>query len=321
MNILLTGGAGYIGSVVAEILEKKSHSIIIVDDLRDGNLKAVSKNARFYCHDFGNPETLHQIFSENSIDVVFHFAASANVPHSKVEPLEYYENNTSNTMTLLRFMMKFGVKKIIFSSTAAVFGEPQYSPINEDHPLTPINPYGYSKLFCEEILKDCYHAYGIKYVVFRYFCAAGATKEHGESRKHESHLIPIVLDTLLNKRDEVPVFGNDFDTVDKTGVRDYIHVTDIANAHILGMEMLENTSGEIFNLGNGKGYSVLEIIKATEEIFGKKIPFKIYGRRDGDPATLVASSEKAEKLLHWKPENTLKDILLTAFQWRKNPLF
>jgi UDP-glucose 4-epimerase len=321
MNILITGGAGYIGSVVAEILEKQGHSIIIVDDLRDGNLKAVSKTARFYCNNFGDPDALHQIFSENTIDVVFHFAASANVPHSKVEPLEYYENNTSNTITLLHFMKKFGVLKIIFSSTAAVFGEPQYTPINEDHPLKPINPYGYSKLCCEEILKDCYHAYGIKYVIFRYFCAAGATKEHGESRIHESHLIPIVLDTLLNKRDEVPVFGNDFDTVDKTGVRDYIHVTDIANAHILGMEMLEHTSGEIFNLGTGKGYSVLEIIKTTEEIFGKNIPYKIYERREGDPATLVASYEKAEKLLHWKPKNALQDILISAYNWRNNPLF
>jgi UDP-glucose 4-epimerase len=321
MKILITGAAGYIGSVVAEILEKQGHSLIIIDDLRDGNEKAVSQNSKFYKNNFGVVSVLEEIFSSNKIDIVFHFAASANVPHSKIEPLEYYENNTSNTIALLSAMHKYNVKKIIFSSTAAVFGEPQYSPIDEKHPLIPINPYGYSKLACEEILKDCSHAYGFKYVIFRYFCAAGATAEHGESRKHETHLIPVVLDTLLGKRNEVPVFGDDFNTVDGTGVRDYIHVVDIANAHIKGMENIDVCQNQIFNLGTGKGYSVLEVIKTTEELFSAQIKHTIYDRRPGDPATLVATFDKASNIIGWKPEFGLKEIIMSAYNWRKSPLF
>jgi UDP-glucose 4-epimerase len=321
MNILITGGAGYIGSVVAEILEKKGHSLIIIDDLRDGNAKAVSTKSLFYQANFGDSKILNQIFSKSKVDIVFHFAASANVPHSKIEPLVYYDNNVTNTISLLSAMKEFKVDKIIFSSTAAVYGEPEYSPIDEKHPLIPINPYGYSKLVCEQIIKDCSYAYGLKYMIFRYFCAAGATPEHGESRKHETHLIPVILDTLLGKRNEVPVFGIDFPTKDHTGVRDYIHVVDIANAHIKAMEKINDYNNQIFNLGCESGYSVLEVVKTTEELFKNKIKYSIKKRRDGDPAALVATCSNAMKILGWKAENTLNDIILSAYNWRKDPLF
>ena len=321
MNILITGGAGYIGSVVAEILEKEGHSLIIIDDLRDGNIKAISPNVKFYNNNFGDTEVLKDIFLNNKIDIVFHFAASANVPHSKINPLEYFENNVSNTISLLSSMRDFGVNKIIFSSTAAVYGEPQYTPIDEEHPLLPINPYGHSKLMCEQIIKDCSFAYGLKYMMFRYFCAAGATSEHGESRKNETHLIPVVLDTLLDKRDVVPIFGINFSTPDKSGVRDYIHVTDIANAHIKAMTVIDTYCNQTYNLGSESGYSVLEVIKKTEELFNKKINFSVQSPRNGDPATLVATCNKAIKQLGWYPQKTIKDIILSAYKWRESPKF
>lgn len=319
--ILVTGGAGYIGSVVAELLEKKGHQVIVVDDLSEGKAGAVSAKSVFYKSNFGDAGTLETIFSKHKIDFVFHFAASANVPDSVINPLKYYDNNVVNTVSMLKIMLKFGLKNIIFSSTAAVFGEPVYTPIDEEHQLKPVNPYGTSKLMVENILTDFSKAYGLNFIAFRYFCAAGSTKDHGESRDYETHLIPVVLDQILKKREYVTVFGNDFNTHDGTGVRDFIHVEDIANAHILAMENFGRVNNKFINLGNGKGFSVLEVIHAAEKLLGIKVSYKIGDKRPGDPATLIASYENAFKQLGWKPSKTLEDIIQSAYSWRENPKY
>jgi UDP-glucose 4-epimerase len=320
-TILVTGGAGYIGSVTSELLEKKGYKVIIIDDLREGKLEAISNDSIFYESNFGDINTLEEIFNKYKIDFVFHFAASANVPDSVTDPLKYYENNVINTISLLKTMIKFNVKKMIFSSTAAVYGEPLYSPIDELHQLNPVNPYGTSKLTVENILSDFAHAYDLNFIVFRYFCAAGATENRGESRPYETHLIPVVLDQILNKREIVTVFGNVFNTIDGTGVRDYIHVEDIALAHILGMECFEKSKNKFFNLGTEKGYSVLEIINSAENFIGKKVNYKIGEKRSGDPAILIASNIKAKKELGWQPAKTLEDIIRSAYLWRKKPKY
>lgn len=316
--ILITGGAGYIGSIIVEILLKNNYKIIVVDNLSEGNKEAVSKGVIFFENDYGNETFIDQLFSNYSISNVIHLAASSNVPHSTIEPLQYYENNTSKTIILLKKMKEYNIKNIIFSSTAAVFGEPIYTPIDEKHPTIPINPYGHSKLMIEQILRDCCLAYGINYIVFRYLCVAGATEMHGEARDHETHLIPLVINKILNNSNELNIYGNDFETKDGTGVRDYFHVIDIANAHLLAIEKMEEAKNNIFNLGNEKGYSVLEIINSAEKFFNIKIDYNIKPRRPGDPAILVAKTSKAEKLLGWKQQYDLNEILKSTYNWQKN---
>lgn len=320
-KVLVTGGAGYIGSIACELLIKDGYEVVVVDDLTEGNEQAVTEGAAFYEGNFGDQSILDEIFTKYTIKIVFHFAASANVPDSVIDPEKYYHNNFVNTLSLLGKMKQYGVDKIIFSSTAAVFGEPVYLPIDENHPEKPINPYGHSKLMIEQVIKDYAHAYGLKYIIFRYFCAAGATEDHGESRKCESHLIPVVLDFVLGKREIVNVFGNKFNTVDGSGVRDYIHVVDIARAHILGMKQFEQASGNSFNLGTNAGFSVLEIIAQTQAFTNHEIRYQIVPMRPGDPATLVAGNEKAKTLLGWVPEFDIKDIILSAFRWRQHPKY
>ena len=322
-NVLVTGGAGYIGSVISHMLIDLVEKLVIVDDLRDGNgnEEAVPKNSFFFKASYGDKQVLETILKDYKIGFVIHMAASANVPDSVVNPLEYYENNVSNTVNLLDLMNKHNVKKIIFSSTAAVYGTPQYEPVDENHPLKPINPYGHSKLMDEQIIKDAANAYGLQYNMFRYFCAAGATEHNGESREIETHIIPLLIDTVLGRQKTFSVFGNDFPTRDGMGVRDYIHVADIANAHILSMKYIEKHPNEIFNLGTENGYSVMEVLGATENVLGVKIPYEITDRRPGDPATIVASSEKAKKLLGWSPELNLEKTILSAYKWRKNPRY
>jgi UDP-glucose 4-epimerase len=321
MNILITGGAGYIGSIVCELLERQLNNIIVVDDLRDGNKSALSKDITFYEANFGDSQVLHEIFSKHNIDLVCHLAASANVPDSVINPIDYYENNVSNTLSLLKVMASYQVKRIIFSSTAAVYGEPQYTPIDEAHILKPVNPYGYSKLVVENILKDYAKAYELQYIVFRYFCAAGATDLHGESRKYESHLIPLVVDNILNLKDKLTVFGIDFNTEDGSGVRDYIHVKDIARAHVLAIQKIDVLKNEIFNLGNNIGSSVFDVIKTTERLYKCKVNYINGERRLGDPEVLVAAYDKAKKLLGWTPQNKLDKIIETAYNWRKSPKY
>jgi UDP-glucose 4-epimerase len=307
MQILVTGGAGYIGSVVCEMLLTAGHTLIVVDDLRDGKQAAVSPEIVFFASDFGSPVTLDTIFSTQAIELVIHLAASANVPDSVVNPLNYYENNVNGTVILLKKMKEYGVKKIIFSSTAAVYGEPKFIPMTE-------------LLFDEQVIKDCCVAYGMQYFIFRYFCAAGATAPHGESRTHESHLIPLTIDAAFGKKD-LQVFGNDFDTRDGSGVRDYIHVADIAQAHLLALQVTDTCWNHILNLGTGTGYSVWEIIKETETIMGKKVNHILSPRRPGDPASLIASSEKARETIGWEPGHNLFDIISSAIAWRSQPLY
>ena len=323
MEILITGGAGYIGSVVGEHLQTLGYSLVIIDDLRDGKKEAVPDGATFYAANFSDEHILDTIFTTHNITTVIHLAASANVPDSVVRPLPYYQNNVTGTIALLKKMKQYSVKSILFSSTAAVYGIPVNNTIIETDILKPVNPYGWSKLFDEQIIADTAAAHGLEYIIFRYFCAAGATEKNGESRGYESHLIPLVIDTALSKRDEIKVFGNGFPTPDGTGVRDYIHVSDIARAHELALNAMQNAkvTNQIFNLGTNAGYSVLEIIEETEKVLGQKVNFSIVKERPGDPPSLIALAHKAKEQLGWEPRYNLQDIITSVYAWRNNPRY
>jgi UDP-glucose 4-epimerase len=315
MRYLVTGGAGYIGSVVTTKLLDNGHDVIVVDDLCEGSEDAIDERADFYNISIGDYEKLSDVFFDNKIDVVVHLAAFANVPDSVVWPHKYYANNVVSTITLLGVMLDNGVNKIIFSSTAAVYGE-LGNFCAEDSPINPTNPYGRSKLMCEQIIKDHASAYGFRYTIFRYFCVAGATELHGESRVHETHLIPKVLDVALGKETELSIFGDKHATPDGTCVRDFIHVEDIADAHLLAK--LDN---ETYNLGCDFPFSVINIVKVAEKCLGVKIPYVIKEPRDGDPDFLVASIKKAKDKLGWQPKHNIEDIITSAYKWRKNPLY
>lgn len=319
MNVLVCGGAGYIGSHTVYELIEQGHSVVVADNLVKGHREAVHKSAKFYEGDLRNAEFLDRVFSENKIDAVIDFAAFSLVGESVAEPLKYFDNNVYGTIRLLEAMNRAGVKKIVFSSTAATYGEPESIPIVESDSTIPTNPYGESKLTVEKILKWSDNAYGIKYVALRYFNAAGAhiSGEIGEDHSPESHLIPIILQAALGKREKISIFGNDYPTPDGTCVRDYIHVTDLADAHIKAIEKLfrDNTSA-VYNLGNGKGFSVKEVVEEARKVTGREIKAVTEGRRAGDPSTLIASSEKAIAELGWKPRfNTLSQIIATAWKW------
>ncbi len=321
MSILVTGGAGYIGShMVAELLEK-NEEIVVVDNLQKGHKKAVL-GGRFYQGDIRDSEFMDRVFTENSIKAVIHFAADSLVGESVTMPLKYYYNNVHGTQCLLEKMKDYNVRDIVFSSTAATYGEPENIPILERDRTFPTNPYGETKLAVEKMLKWCDTAYGIKSVALRYFNAAGAhnSGEIGEDHKPESHLIPIILDVALGKRESIQIFGDDYDTPDGTCIRDYIHVSDLARAHCLALDSLRK-GGEstVYNLGNGVGFSVKEVVEAAREVTGHKIPETIVPRRAGDPAVLVASSQKIKDNLKWNPtENDLKTIIASAWKWHKN---
>ncbi|MDR6121515.1 UDP-glucose 4-epimerase [Bacillus sp. SLBN-46] len=319
--ILVVGGAGYIGShLVKELVEKEE--VVVLDNLSTGHRAAVDSRAIFVKGDLGNEDDLQMVFRSYPIKAVMHFAAYSLVGESVVDPLKYYENNVAATLTLLKVMMKFKVKNFIFSSTAATYGIPEVDIIDETSVTAPINPYGHSKLMVEKILADFSKAYGLNYVVLRYFNAAGAHKSAviGESHDPETHLIPIVLQQLLGQREKVAVFGTDYDTPDGTCIRDYIHVTDLAEAHILALEALltEKKSAEVYNLGNGLGYSVKEVIETCENVTGVKANVEMADRRAGDPARLVASSQKIFTELGWKAERNLEQIIADAWNWHQN---
>lgn len=317
MAVLITGGAGYIGSHMTVELMDKNIDAVVIDNLSTGNRKAVlTKN--FYNGDIRNSSTLDKIFKENEIEVVIHFAASSIVPESIINPQEYYDNNVNGTLELLKAMIRHDVKKIVLSSTAAVYGEAKNIPILENDATNPKSPYGETKLSIEKMLYWFSKAYGIKYASLRYFNACGAHPEGilGEVRAKETHLIPIILQFLMGKREELYIYGNDYDTPDSTCIRDYIHVTDLVKAHSAALEYL-NQGGkcDVFNLGIGKGFSVLEIIKAAEKATGKKVDYKISDRRAGDPAILVASVKKAHEKLGWKAHIT-DPVEIISDAWR-----
>jgi len=316
VQLLVTGGAGYIGSICVEMLIEQGHETIVIDNLQEGHREAVLPEAVFYEGDFGSHDLLEKIFQTHAIDAVIHFAAETTIEFSMTDPGLYFHNNLVNSITLLDVMRAFDCKQMIFSSTAATFGEPQYTPIDEKHPQLPINAYGESKLMFEKVL-DWYHrAYGLKFNAFRYFNAAGASKRLGEAHKHESHLIPVIIQVVLGQRDRLEIFGEDYPTKDGTCVRDYIHVVDLAEAHIKALENLDQHPNGKYNLGNGKGFSNLEVMRTAGKVTGQKVPFEMAPRRPGDPAVLVASSELALKELGWKPRfNDLESIVGSAWEW------
>ncbi|GKX28689.1 UDP-glucose 4-epimerase GalE [Vallitalea longa] len=322
MAILVCGGAGYIGSHTVARLVEKGKEVIVFDNLQKGHKKAVPEDVKLYVGDLRDKDALEKVFSENSIEAIIDFAADSLVGESVTVPLKYYNNNMYGTMCLLEKMQEHDIKCIVFSSTAATYGEPESIPILETDKTMPTNPYGETKLSVEKMLKWSDNAYGIKYTALRYFNAAGAHIDGhiGEDHSPESHLIPIILEVALGKRDKIYIFGNDYPTEDGTCVRDYIHVTDLADAHILALERLQN-GGEstVFNLGNGKGFSVKEVIDVAREVTGRDIKVEEAERRAGDPAVLIASSEKAVKELNWKPQyNSLEKIIESAWKWHVN---
>ncbi|AGK95854.1 UDP-glucose 4-epimerase GalE [Clostridium pasteurianum] len=321
MAILVCGGAGYIGShMVAHLLENNKE-VIIADNLQKGHRDSIL-GGKLYVGDLRDTEFLDKVFSENEIEAVIDFAADSLVGESVENPLKYFNNNVGSTINLLQVMQKHNVKYIVFSSTAATYGEPESVPIQENDKTFPTNPYGESKLAVEKILKWCDKAYGIKYTALRYFNAAGAhvNGKIGEDHRPESHLIPLILQVALNKREKIMIFGDDYNTADGSCVRDYIHVSDLAAAHLLALKRLENGGdSRIYNLGNGKGFSVKEVIDVTRKVTGLDIKAEIAPRRAGDPATLIASSEKAIEELGWNPKyNSLETIIETAWNWHKN---
>ncbi len=321
MNILVTGGAGYIGSHVLKALLKEGHQVVTFDNLQKGYKKAVT-GGKFVKGDLADKELLNQVMEKNQIEGVIHLAADSLVGESMENPGKYYRNNFANGINLLEAMVKNGVKNIVFSSTAAVYGEPDQIPIKEDNQTEPTSTYGESKLFFEKALKRYDDIYDLKYVSLRYFNAAGADPEGeiGEAHDPETHLIPIVLQTALGIRDKIYIFGDDYPTRDGSCIRDYIHVNDLAAAHVLAVEALaDGKESSIYNLGNGEGYSVKEVINTVKEVTGRDFEVKVSERRAGDPAVLIASSDKIQKELSWQPQYPeLEKIISTAWKWHKS---
>lgn len=319
--ILVVGGAGYIGSHLVEELVK-TNEVVVLDNLSTGHERAIDPRAVFVKGDLGNKADLEAVFGNYPIKAVMHFAANSLVGESVVDPLKYYENNVASTLTLLKVMMKYNVKNFIFSSTAATYGIPDADMISEDSPTLPINPYGQSKLMVENILTDFANAYDLRYVVLRYFNAAGASASGkiGEMHDPETHLIPIILQHLLGQREQISVFGDDYETPDGTCIRDYIHVTDLANAHIAALEslLIGQNKAATYNLGNGLGYSVKEVIDTCEKVTGRKANVVMADRRAGDPARLVASADKIHQALGWKAERDLEEIIASAWEWHQS---
>ena len=320
--ILVFGGAGYIGSHTVKHLLDNGYECVVADNLIYGHREAVDKRAEFVHADLLNPISIREVFKSRKIDAVIHFAAFTYVGESVSDPQKYYLNNVVGTTNLLNVMLENGVKKIVFSSTCATYGEPQYTPIDEKHPQNPINPYGRTKLMIEQIFADYERAYGLKHIALRYFNAAGCAQDGsiGESHTPETHLIPLVLKAIKGEREKISVFGTDYDTPDGSCIRDYIYVVDLAKAHVCAMtRIMENESQEpveVFNIGTGKGTSVLELIHAFENATGVKLNYKIVDRRAGDIEKVWGNVDKANKVLGWKSETPLEDVLASAWKWQ-----
>jgi len=318
MSILVTGGAGYIGSVTVELLRRRGEEVVVLDDLSHGHRAALGPEVPLYHGQAGDAALVRQIAARHTLDACIHFAGFIEVGESVTEPARYFQNNTTQAMALLGALRDAGVARFVFSSTAAVYGQPKEIPIPEEHPLWPNNPYGWSKLFVERILESYDRAYGLRFVALRYFNASGATVEHGEDHHPESHLIPNVLAAALGRRSHVSVFGQYYPTPDGTAVRDYIHVADLGSAHMLALDYLRDGGvSECINLGNGKGYSVLEVIEASRRVSGRPIEARKEPPRPGDPSHLVACADKARRVLGWEPAcPNLEDIIRSAWDWR-----
>ncbi|KXT78428.1 UDP-glucose 4-epimerase GalE [Streptococcus sp. DD13] len=323
MGILVLGGAGYIGShMVDRLIEKGQERVVVVDNLVTGHRAAIHPQASFYEGDLADQDFMRRVFQENpDIDAVIHFAAYSLVAESMEQPLKYFDNNTAGMVKLLEVMNECGVKKIVFSSTAATYGIPEQIPILETTPQKPINPYGESKLMMETIMKWSDQAYGIQYVPLRYFNVAGAKPDGsiGEDHGPETHLLPIILQVAQGKRDKIMIFGDDYQTPDGTNVRDYVHPFDLADAHLLAVEYLrKGHPSTAFNLGSSTGFSNLQILEAARKVTGKDIPAEKADRRPGDPDTLIASSEKARQVLGWQPQfDNIEKIIATAWEWHR----
>ncbi|MBQ6972454.1 MAG: UDP-glucose 4-epimerase GalE [Synergistaceae bacterium] len=322
MSVLICGGAGYVGSHNVRAFTQHGEDVIVVDSLETGHRASVPEGIKFYKGDIRDSGILDAVFTENKIEAVVHFCAYSLVGESMEKPLKYFDNNVGGMITLLEAMQRHNVGRIIFSSTAATYGEPKKVPILETDPTVPTNPYGESKRIMEKMMNWVSQLHGIKYVSLRYFNVAGAWHDGtiGEDHKVETHLIPIILQVPLGKREHVTVYGDDYPTKDGTCIRDYIHVEDLADAHIRALEYLRS-GGEssIFNLGSGDGYSVMEMITAARKVTGHAIPAEIGARRPGDPARLIADSTKAREILHWKPEIvSMEDIIATAWKWHQS---
>jgi UDP-glucose 4-epimerase len=320
MKVLVTGGAGYIGAHAVRELKKAGNEVVIFDNLIYGH-RELAQGERLIVGELKNAALLRDVFDEHKFDAVMHFAAFAYVGESVENPSKYYRNNVAATLNLLDAMREAKVNRFIFSSTCATYGEPKEIPIPETHPQNPINPYGASKVMVERILQDYAVAYGLKFVTLRYFNAAGADEsgEIGEDHNPETHLIPLVLDAALGRRKHITIYGTNYDTPDGTCIRDYIHVTDLANAHVLGLKYLEEGgTSDVFNLGNGNGFSVREVIDTARKVTRREIPVVEGARRAGDPAKLIGSAEKAKRVLGWKPKfNHLETIISTAWKWHQ----
>ena len=323
MTVLVLGGAGYIGSHMVAYLQQQHIGCVVVDNLATGFRESVPANVPFYEGDLADKTLLADVFNKHDVSAVMHFAAFSQVGESVVEPQKYYQNNLQNTLSVLQVMQEHGVEQFVFSSTAAVYGQPQSELIDEQHPANPINPYGRSKLAVEWVLQDYAQAYGLKSVCLRYFNAAGAQPEGNNGERHdpETHLVPLVLQAASGRRKAISVFGDDYATADGTCIRDYIHIVDLAQAHLLALNWLQKQPGgvyKVFNLGNGNGYSVRQVIDAVKTVTGNAFKVVQAARRAGDPGVLVASADLARKELGWDPQFTdLEEIISHAWQWEK----
>ena len=315
-RILVTGGAGYVGSVCAELLISQKYKVVVLDDLRTGHRAAVHPKAVFIKGNIGNKTLLRDIFEKHEFAAVMHFAAETLVSKAQTNPRSYYYNNITNGLNLLEAMIRHKCLNIVFSSTAAVYGEPQQVPMGEDHIKHPLNAYGESKLMFEKILYRYSSAYGLKYFIFRYFNAAGATLRNGEDHPHETHLLPLILQVASQTRSHINIYGGDYDTPDGSCIRDFVHVWDIACAHTLALKKFDSPSNTVYNLGSQTGYSVRTVIEICRLITGKKIPVRLAARRQGDPSRLVADASKARKELLWKPtHSSVEEIITSAWKW------
>lgn len=320
MAILVTGGAGYIGSVAVEDLRKKGESVVVIDNLVYGHKEAVDPSVPFYEGEIGDDDLIRQILSEHQISACMHFSAYAYVGESVEKPARYFDNNLAQTINLLDVLIEKNVKNFVFSSTCATYGEPQYTPIDEKHPQCPVNPYGWTKFMVERVLEAYDVAYGLKFVALRYFNACGATERHGEHHDPETHLIPLILAAAQGKIPHISIYGDDYPTPDGTAIRDYIHISDLSQAHWLALEHLrEGRPSDFFNLGNGNGYSVKEVVDAARNVTGLPIEAKAAPRRAGDPSSLVGDATKAKEVLAWKPKfMSIESIVESAWKWHRN---